>query len=355
MVRKNLFVALGLGLCAQGAFAQEDTWYDDRWMLTPSVGINLTDGKRKADNGYVLGIGFGRFISPRFHLEFDVNYSDPDLEVGNGSFTAIDAGINGRLFFANLDGRVRPYALAGLRSIHHDRDGSKDGRDAGAHLGLGVVAPFNDDLSFRGEVVYRYDTDDESILTQDDYSDVLITAGLSFALGEASRPEVTPEAQELGEPEPQPEPEPEPACVDADGDGVCDDRDNCLNSTPGAMVDRNGCEVSEVIDLRGVNFDFDKCNLRPDAVEILNNAVGVLKSNELRVSVEGHTDAVGTDAYNQKLSECRAKVVYDYLLENGVEGGKLTGSKGFGESQPIDTNETAEGRARNRRTELKKQ
>ena len=355
MVRKTLFAAVALSIFATAAFAQDGS-YDDRWTITPSLGINLTDSKRNADNGYVVGLGLGRFISPRFHLEFDVNYSDPDLEVGNGSWSTVDAGINGRLFFANLEGRIRPYALAGLRSIHHDRDGSKDGRDAGAHLGLGLLAPINDRLSFRGEAVYRYDTDDESIRTEDDYSDWLLTAGLSFALGEASQPEVTEEAQDLGEPMPTPdEPEPAPACTDADGDGVCDDRDNCLNSTAGAMVDRNGCEVAEVIDLRGVNFDFDKCNLRPDAVEILNNAVGVLKSNDLRVSVEGHTDAVGTDAYNQKLSECRAKVVYDYLQSNGVDSGKLAGSKGFGETQPIDTNETAEGRANNRRTELKKQ
>lgn len=355
MVRKSLFLAVGLSIFASTVSAQEDTWYDDRWTITPSVGVNLTDSKRRADDGYVLGLGLGRFINRRFQIEFDVNYSEFDLDNG-GDWSTTDAGINGRLFFANLDGRVRPYALAGLRSIKHDRSGSRDGRDAGAHLGLGLLAPINDRLSFRGEAVYRYDTDDESIVTEDDYSDWLLTAGISFAIGEASRPEVTPEAEDLGEPAPPaPEPTPEPACVDADGDGVCDDRDNCLDSTPGAMVDRNGCEVAEVIDLRGVNFDFDKCNLRPDAVEILNNAVGVLKSNDLRVSVEGHTDAVGTDAYNQTLSECRAKVVYDYLLDNGVEGGKLTGHTGFGETQPIDTNETAEGRARNRRTELKKQ
>jgi OmpA-OmpF porin, OOP family len=355
MVRKTLFLAVGLGIFASSVSAQEDTWYDDRWSITPSVGINLTDSKRRSDDGYVLGLGLGRFISPRFHIEFDVNYSEFDQD-GGGDWSTLDSGVTGRLFFANLDGRVRPYALAGLRSIKHDRDGARDGRDAGAHLGLGVLAPINDRLSFRGEAIYRYDTDDQSIVTEDDYSDWLLMAGLSLSIGEASGPSEPPPSEDPPPPPTEDPPPPPPEeCVDADGDGVCDDRDNCLNSTPGAMVDRNGCEVAEVIDLRGVNFDFDKCNLRPDAVEILNNAVGVLKSNELRVSVEGHTDAVGTDAYNQTLSECRAKVVYDYLLDNGVESGKVTGHVGFGESQPIDTNETAEGRARNRRTELKKQ
>lgn len=70
------------------------------------------------------------------------------------------------------------------------------------------------------------------------------------------------------------------------------------------------------------------------------------------LEVAGHTDAVGTDAYNQKLSECRAKVVADYLTGKGVANAKIAAVNGYGESRPIDTNDTAEGRARNRRTEL---
>jgi OOP family OmpA-OmpF porin len=110
--------------------------------------------------------------------------------------------------------------------------------------------------------------------------------------------------------------------------------------------------MPEVIDLRGVNFDFDKCNLRPDAVTILDEAVRVLTTRSIRVEVAGHTDSIGTDAYNQTLSECRAQVVADYLTGNGVSGGAIMSVTGYGESRPIDTNETSEGRARNRRTEL---
>jgi len=102
-----------------------------------------------------------------------------------------------------------------------------------------------------------------------------------------------------------------------------------------------------------VNFDFDKATLRPDAVAILSEAVQILQRYpDLKVEVAGHTDSVGTDAYNQKLSERRAKAVYDYLTSNGVDASRLLGPVGYGESRPIDTNETAEGRARNRRTEL---
>ena len=101
-----------------------------------------------------------------------------------------------------------------------------------------------------------------------------------------------------------------------------------------------------------MNFDFDKCNLRPDAVTILNEAVTVVNRMNIRVEVAGHTDSIGTDQYNQKLSECRAKVVADYLTGHGVSGAKISAVNGYGESRPIDTNDTAEGRARNRRTEL---
>jgi len=69
--------------------------------------------------------------------------------------------------------------------------------------------------------------------------------------------------------------------------------------------------------------------------------------------VAGHTDAIGSDAYNQKLSERRAKGVYDYLVEHGIDRSRLDGPKGYGKTQPIDTNATAAGRQRNRRVEFK--
>ncbi len=104
--------------------------------------------------------------------------------------------------------------------------------------------------------------------------------------------------------------------------------------------------------LRGVNFDFDKASIRADAADILDEAARVLKEEPgIDVSVEGHTDAVGSDAYNQRLSERRALGVHDYLVRLGVSSGRLR-TRGFGESQPVASNETAEGRAQNRRVEL---
>ncbi|NLC60078.1 MAG: OmpA family protein, partial [Gammaproteobacteria bacterium] len=113
------------------------------------------------------------------------------------------------------------------------------------------------------------------------------------------------------------------------------------------------------IDLTGVNFDFDRSTLRPDAVQILNEAIEILRRYpDLQVEVAGHTDSVGTEQYNQGLSERRAQAVYDYLTSNGIDASRLQCPIGYGESRPIapntnpDGTDNPEGRARNRRTEL---
>ena len=111
--------------------------------------------------------------------------------------------------------------------------------------------------------------------------------------------------------------------------------------------------VAERIVLRGVNFDFDKWEIRPDAAVVLDQAASMLSGRpDIAVRVEGHTDATGPEAYNQGLSERRAASVRKYLADHGIAASRLT-SAGFGESQPIAANDTREGRALNRQVELK--
>ena len=105
--------------------------------------------------------------------------------------------------------------------------------------------------------------------------------------------------------------------------------------------------------LRGVNFDFDKSNIRADARPVLDEAIRVLQTEGgIAVIAEGHTDAKGTDAYNQRLSERRAASVRDYLVKGGISASRIR-TVGYGESRPVATNATDEGRAQNRRVELK--
>jgi len=110
--------------------------------------------------------------------------------------------------------------------------------------------------------------------------------------------------------------------------------------------------VRQKLVLRGVNFDFDKSNIRPDAQPILNEAADTLDDRQdVTVAVAGHTDAIGTDAYNQGLSERRADSVADYLSSRGISRGRLQ-TVGYGESQPVANNADPDGRAQNRRVEL---
>ena len=110
--------------------------------------------------------------------------------------------------------------------------------------------------------------------------------------------------------------------------------------------------MKKKIVLRGVNFDFDKYNIRPDAVPILEEAAKTLQSEaDVRVAVNGYTDGIGSAAYNQALSERRANAVKAFLEKQGVAAGRMTAT-GFGKSNPVATNDTAEGRAQNRRVEL---
>ncbi len=105
--------------------------------------------------------------------------------------------------------------------------------------------------------------------------------------------------------------------------------------------------------LRGVNFDFDKATIRPDGKPVLDEAVRTLQEeSDVRVSVEGHTDSVGSDAYNMRLSKERAEAVADYLTAGGIAHGRIS-TIGFGESKPVASNETEDGRAQNRRVEFR--
>jgi outer membrane protein OmpA-like peptidoglycan-associated protein len=107
-----------------------------------------------------------------------------------------------------------------------------------------------------------------------------------------------------------------------------------------------------IVNMSDVLFDTAKWTLRPIAREKLARVAGIVLSHPgLLIEVEGHTDSVGSDAYNQRLSEQRANSVREYLITQGLRPDILS-SKGFGETTPVATNDTAAGRQQNRRVEL---
>ncbi len=128
---------------------------------------------------------------------------------------------------------------------------------------------------------------------------------------------------------------------------------DCRKPRPGEPVDARGCALDRRFVLRGVKFEFDSDRLLPESKVILKEVAETLNAYpQIKVDVEGHTDSIGTDAYNLGLSERRSIAVQQFLSTNGVTKGRLR-PVGYGESNPIDTNETEAGRENNRRVEFK--
>jgi len=112
-------------------------------------------------------------------------------------------------------------------------------------------------------------------------------------------------------------------------------------------------EVGDILELRNIFFEFDKAELLPESKEELGMLVDLLYDHpHMEVEISGHTDNVGSEGYNQKLSEARAKAVADYLVEHKTDKDRVS-YKGYGLSKPIASNDSEEGRKQNRRVEFK--
>ena len=362
MNKKILCTALlgGLSL-ANTAMAQE---FDDRWYLTGSAGWNQQDSDRRTEDTQFLTLGLGKFISPNWSLDGELNYQNPNFAFNQDlNWSQYGISLDLRRHFIQEGRGWNPYIVAGLgmqRSeeeyVINSPDSPAQRRDnnLAAKLGVGLQTTFDKRVAVRAEVAYRADFDDQSytaeggIHQQEEsyFGDVLASIGVVIPLGpkaEAAAPPPPPAA---------------PSCADLDddGDGVNNCDDKCPGSQAGQTIGPDGCPVQVSIDLKGVNFDFDKSTLRPDAVAILSEAAEILKRYpDLRVEVAGHTDLCGADAYNQSLSQRRSQAVYDYLTSNGVDASRLVGPVGYGESRPLEpTAQTLPGckSERNRRTEL---
>lgn len=351
MMRNRLFAAVVAALVVAPAVqAQDEASYDDRWYVAPRLGAVIADNKRGVDDTWLFGFGIGKYLSPNWAMDIEYTFNEFDFDDGTGDWTQNGLGVSFRRFFRDSSEAWRPYAMFGAGGLANSADRRDEQTPLEMHFGGGLDGRLNDRLHLRTEIGYRYDMDDTTVANQDDFDDWIVSVGLTVALGTSTAP--APYVEPEPEPYVAPEPEPEPQVLDADRDNVPDDRDACPDSQPGQMIGPDGCPADVTIDLRGVNFEFDKAVLLPESMATLDQAVDVLKRfNTISVEVAGHTDSVGTDAYNQKLSESRAKVVYDYLVANGIDASRLSWT-GYGEGSPLTSNETAEGRAANRRTEL---
>lgn len=152
--------------------------------------------------------------------------------------------------------------------------------------------------------------------------------------------------------------------LDSDGDGVYDYKDLCPGTPKGVKVDAKGCPLplttkSAEVTKKGtwiykdIQFELNKSDLRSSSYPVLNDIVTALKAQpNLKIEIQGHTDSTGAHGYNMTLSEKRAQSVKAYLIAKGIANSRLT-TKGYGPDMPIDSNATKDGRARNRRVEIK--
>ena len=369
MKRKGLYFLIALALGGVGAAHAQDSsssattsTYDDRWYIAPTVGGYYNDTDRNTNSRQVYyGLGVGKFIAPNASIDLFIDRTkrDIDRKIGGGSWSNNNYGVTGRFYFGAWDA-WRPYLLAGVMgSYHHNR--FDNGWSPAAELGVGVSKSITDSSDIRAEAGYRYDWDDKTQPNKNGYGDWFLGFSVVSRFGAPpAAPTVAP-----------PPAAPDCSKLDSDGDGVNDCDDKCPGTPAGTIVGPDGCPQKVVIDLRGVNFKFDypkkghvkageigKALAAPtaDSIAILDQAVDTLQRYpQVKVTVAGYTDSVGTDAYNQSLSERRAQIVYDYLTSHGIDASRLQGPIGHGKNDPIDSNDTESGRARNRRTELQVQ
>lgn len=350
------------------------------FTISPMIGGHIFEGNQdpfgfdeELDNGVTVSLGLGYQISKALGLELVINATDTEADPGDVDINVYPVRLD---LFYNLvqEGAFVPYIAAGMGSITFSADNVDNDTDFMVNYGLGVKYYMADSIALRGDVRHLISFDE----TQ---SNLIYTVGLVFGFGgekkEATRVQMKEE-------------KPVEAVVvaaekDSDGDGVLDSADKCPNTAEGTEVDKKGCPVAkkvEVIDsdkdgvaddkdkcagtplganvnangcwvIKDLRFDLGKTTILASSKPNVDEVVVVLKKNpKMKLEIQGYTDNSGSAKFNQKLSEKRAIAVMDYISSKGIAKKRLT-AKGYGIENPAETNETEEGRALNRRVELK--
>ena len=358
-------------LCASSIFAASNYSSDYSYEVTPFVSGILTDSKAglKDDNYFNGGISLGKNIQESFIDQIEIIYMRSDsleYENSNGNTNLNRAFVNAVKRFAITD-RFAAYGLAGLgyQDVTQELGNFEDSPIFNYGVGLRYDIPYYG-IAVKGDIRHL-------ITTKDTQNDFMYTLGLAMPLGKKNSDLVAAKipivVQEIPE---------EAIDGDDDKDGVLNSKDLCPNTLAGVKVDKDGCEVKNDDDKDGVLNKFDKCPNTSAGVKVnkdgcvdvinlninfdnnsavikneykknLETFANILKQNKsLTAVIEAHTDDKGSDAYNQNLSDRRAVSVINALKALDINTSRLK-SIGYGESQPIATNDTEAGKAINRR------
>ncbi|HEX4896475.1 MAG TPA: OmpA family protein [Solimonas sp.] len=336
------------------------------------------DDVRARDDGIGAHLIYGAPLSAPLSLELGLFGHTSKTEATEESQRTLGLGIDLRYLLG--PSRFAAFVLGGTGMQFEDYGSAKGQLAPYLDVGVGLQAG-GEQLKLRGEARYYAIFDSETYTDEDVVFDARVNLGVlySFAGDEpaavetaAAAPAVDADSDSDGVPDSRDECPMTPAGVlvdsrgcpaevpaapindDLDGDGVPNAQDECPDTPPGFKVNARGCveEEQTVVVLNDVHFEFDSAKLTEGARRVLDRVVlGMLSQADLRIEIGGHTDALGTNAYNLLLSQRRANSVRDFLVDRGVDGSRLT-VEGYGENNPVADNETEEGRARNRRVEF---
>ena len=316
-----------------------------------------------ADN-FLGGMVSATWVRPNnYFVEFMVTRSEHRVStsIGRQDTEQLHGSLNGGYLFPQRES-WRPYVSAGIGVGRFDNGDDFNVDETEFNAGIGGYYEVSERIFLRGDlrVMLREDVD----------WGPAASFGVSVQLGDIT-PDPPPDDDNDGVPNASDLCPNTPAgsrvnsngCPDSDGDGVYDDSDDCPNTPPGVSVDSRGCppppepEVipeellrQTVADARLlVLFEYDKSEIAAQYDDDLQGLAELLDENaELNVTIEGHADSVGSDKYNVGLSEQRAAAVKDKLMNLGVSEDRIN-VVAKGESEPVASNDTAEGRAMNRR------
>ena len=322
------------------ATAQAET-YGEGLSINPGAGYYNFDKDLIIKDKTIPAIGFEyRFTQ---NLAAEVQYMNGETHEKINSLAKYDVEqyrLDGHYYFMP-ERKLQPFLSAGFGMINLDQEEKNIHLDDTiANVGAGVRYFFNEDFSVRGD--FRAIDNFEG-----DYTDTLASLALTMTFGgNENSSEGDIDLVDAGAAQGE-------MIADADGDGILDNIDECLDTAAGLMVDERGCAIpienTVSMDLN-VNFAFESSNLPPEFYSDVKELATFLKLyKDSIVTIEGHADSTGPSAFNQKLSEKRAKAIRDILVRDfEIQKDRLE-IIGYGEEKPIATNETEEGRSRNRR------
>jgi OmpA-OmpF porin, OOP family len=295
--------------------------------------------------------------------EISILYGRDKAENQTGKTGVLTTLLNG-VYEIDTGNSLTPFVKAGLGYEWYTNTHPNDYDGFLVDAGLGVKAEITKQIALKLEGLYMYKINNGGSAegSHGEVHNIAALAGLTFSFDEkaapiaaaaVAAPVVAAVVAPVSAPTPKPVVVPAPAPsapIDSDKDGVIDPLDKCPGTPAGFKVDSDGCPIKATLHLN-FKFDTDTVVDADGTTKVDNFAKFMKESPSYNASIVGHTDSVGKEGYNQKLSEKRAAVVKSMLVDRGVEASRLSTS-GMGETQPIATNKTKAGRAENRRIEV---